>query len=124
MTDSVQFAGKSNKGRVMIDPETYVISCPDPDKIIGALDALMPQLQPDVCRRLRDVQREYYLAYGKAGLHERTNARTIAKVLAEFTGQEPNVIRSGEVGGMRFSLYRAPTPRDAGRDGAERGSDA
>jgi hypothetical protein len=40
----------------MIDSETHVISCEDPEKIVGALDVLMPQLRPDVRRRLLDVR--------------------------------------------------------------------
>jgi hypothetical protein len=101
----------------MIDPNTHIITCEDPQKVISVLNALSPQLPPDVRRRMHDMKRDYYLAYGMEGLHERTNGRTLAQVLAEYTGAEaPDVVRSGERDGLRFTLYEAPKARESGPD--------
>jgi hypothetical protein len=99
--------------RRMIDPNTHIITCEDPGKIISVLNALSPQLPPEARRRMHDMKRDYFLAYGMEGLHERTNGRTLAQVLSEYTGAEAaDLERTGEVGGTRFRLYSAPKPRE------------
>lgn len=94
----------------MLDPESAVISCPGPDQMEAACAAVIARLAPDVARQLRHVRNEYLIAYDWPGVFERLNGRTVAQVLAEF--REPAgspAVAEGDVDGVRFALYEAPT---------------
>jgi hypothetical protein len=92
----------------MANPETLIISCESPARIVGTMNAVMPQLAPDVRRRLNRIKLLYLQCYGEEGLYERANGRTVATILGEYVGADPTPITSGEVEGVRYELYDVP----------------
>ena len=92
----------------MVDPETIIISCDDPERIIGAMNAVMPQLAPDVRERFNHLIMRYWQLYGIEGIYKRANNRSVATILAEYDGDFPAPIASGQVGDVRYELYAPP----------------
>lgn len=89
----------------MIDPAQHVISCPGPGAVVGVMNALIPQLAPEIRRRLNEIKLSYLMRYNLIGLYERVNNKTIETVLAEYLGEpESDVIASGEKDGLRYEL--------------------
>jgi hypothetical protein len=71
------------------------------------------QLAPDVARQLKGIRNEYLIAYGWEGVFERFNGRTVAQVLAEYREPtHPPIVASGELGGLRYTLYAPPEEED------------
>ena len=86
------------------------ISCESPQRIVGAINVIMPHLAPDIGRRLNKIERNYSLRYGIEGLYQRVNNRTVAEILAEYSPTDDvTPIVSGEVDGLRYELYEPPT---------------
>ncbi len=101
----------------MLDPETAVISCANEQEIQDTLSNMVAQLSRDVARQLKGVRNEYLIAYGWEGVFERLNGRTVAQVLAEY--QEPShpaIVASGELGGLRYTLYAPPEEKGSQAD--------
>jgi hypothetical protein len=93
----------------MLDPESALISCADAQEIADACSNIVAQLAPDVARQLKGVRNEYLIAYGWEGVFERFNGRTVAQILAEYREPaHPPIGASGELGGLRYTLYAAP----------------
>lgn len=100
----------------MAEPHKLVISSPSPERIIGAINAVMPQLPPDVRKRFNKIKLSYLQRFGLAGVYERVNNRTVAAILAEFdTSDEAKLIASGEVDGVHYELFEAPGDRSDDR---------
>ncbi len=93
----------------MIDPTQHVIACAGPEAVVGAMNALMPQLAPEIQKRLNEIKLSYLMRYNLIGLYERVNNKTIETVLAEYLSEpETNVIASGEKDGLRYELLDLP----------------
>jgi hypothetical protein len=93
----------------MLPPESALISCPNAEEMAATCGNILAQLSPDVARQLRAVRNEYLIASGWEGVFERFNGRTVAQVLAEYQElPKPPIVASGEIGGMRYTLYEAP----------------
>jgi hypothetical protein len=92
----------------MKDTDTILISSDGPERIIGAMDAVMPQLAPDVRRRFNKIKLRYWQLYGVDGLHERVNNRTVSRILVEYDADEPKPIASGQLDDTRYELFEAP----------------
>ncbi|HEY4263354.1 MAG TPA: hypothetical protein VGM98_24540 [Schlesneria sp.] len=93
----------------MVEPEDIVISCDNPDRIMSAIDAVMPQLTVEVGRQLSLIKLVCWQRYGFTGLFERTNNRSVASILFEFASMDmPSPIESGELEGVKYELFDAP----------------
>jgi hypothetical protein len=93
----------------MLEPESALISCPNAQEMAATCSNILAQLSPDVARQLRGVRNEYLIAYGWEGVFERFNGRTVAQVIAEYEEPtHPPIVASGELGGVRYTLYEAP----------------
>src|SRR6516165_3262096 len=104
----------------MLDPESALISCANAQEIADACSNIVAQLAPDVARQLRGVRNEYLIAYGWEGVFERFNGRTVAQVIAEYQEPaHPPIIASGELGGMRYTLYAPEDEGEADEEGRE-----
>jgi hypothetical protein len=90
----------------MLDPNDAILSCADSERMVGAIDRVMPLLAADVRRRLNFIKLHYVMAYGQRGLYDRVNGRTVTEVLAEYREPAgPEVIAERERDGVRFTLY-------------------
>jgi hypothetical protein len=98
----------------MDDPGSVVISGSDPREYLSACNRIVPGLPPELRRRFVSIRSAYLGAYGIEGLYERLNGRTVSQVLEECEQPElPPVIASGEVDGVRYTLFESPkTPED------------
>lgn len=95
----------------MADPTTRLISCRSAAEIVRAMDAAMPRLPAALRDQFDRVTVSYLQRYGKEGLYERVNNRTVAAILAEFdNGDELRMIDSGEVDGIPYELLESPDP--------------
>lgn len=93
----------------MPGPEDVFISCANPDRIMGTIDAVMPQLTVEVRRRLNMIKLVCWQRYGFDGLFERTNNRSVATILSEFASMDmPSPIASGELDGLKYELFDVP----------------
>lgn len=89
------------------------ISCSDPNRIVGELDRLMPQLSRDVCRTLNSIKIQLLAHVGKEGLHQRVNNRTVEEVIAEFGSTNSlTIIEEGELDGTKYKLYGPAIEQD------------
>ena len=83
-----------------------VVSCDEPDDIIGAINLMMPSIEPELRRTFNLVKLTLFQQYGMAGLHERTNGRRVSEILeAEREAGERDPLESGEGEGISFKLY-------------------
>jgi hypothetical protein len=78
-------------------------------------NAAISTMPKDVQQRLREVFKNYLAAYGLDGVFERMKGRTAAEIIAEYAPADVNPIVSGEIDGVRYSLYDRPSQHD--RDG-------
>jgi hypothetical protein len=102
----------------MLDPESAVISCANAQEIQATCSKILDQLARNVARQLRGVRNEYLIAYGWEGVFERFNGRTVAQVIAEYQEPaHPPIIASGELGGMRYTLYAPEDEGEADEEG-------
>lgn len=97
----------------MSEPENLIICSATSDRIMGAINALMPQLAVDVREQLDMIKLLYWQRYGFEGLFDRTNNRSVATILAEFNWADlPSPIASGELDGVKYELFDAPAVDD------------
>jgi len=81
------------------------------------MNAVMPQLTPEVAKRLNMIKLRYLQFYGEEGLYERVNNRTVSRILAEYSGDDPTPIASGQIDDIRYELFEAP---EAGKETGEK----
>jgi len=48
----------------MVDPATAIVLGDNPEQAIGEMDAMMPQLAPDVRKQLNRIKMMYWQRYG------------------------------------------------------------
>jgi hypothetical protein len=107
----------------MLDPQSALISAANVQDIAAACRNVLARLAPDVAQQLKGVRNKYLIAYGWEGVFERFNGRTVAQVLAEFQEPaHPPIVASGELDGMRYTLY-APPEEGGPADKGDRESD-
>lgn len=97
----------------MLEPESAVISCSSWREIVTAYNQIIKELEPEVRQQLGSVMENYLLAFDLEGVYERLNGRTVAQVLAEYReAAAPPLICSGELDGLRYTLYDARPSED------------
>ena len=95
----------------MFDPESIVLSCSEPLEIVSVVNKLTRTLPSEMRKRFVKIFTTYLARYKEEGAHERMNGRTVSQIFAEFQPPEDlKVIATGEVEGMRYTLYDAPPP--------------
>jgi hypothetical protein len=101
----------------MSDHVTLVVSCSNPERIMGATNALMPHLPVEIRDQLDWIKLRYWQLYGFDGLFERTNNRSVAAILAEYDSlADPLPIASGQVDGVSYKLFAAPVREPESRN--------
>jgi hypothetical protein len=92
----------------MRDPMTFLIRSENADSIIGAMDAMMPEIPTEFRRQFATIKMRYWRLYGMQGLFDRVNNKTVQQVLEEFEGTSPKPIASGKIGEISYELFDAP----------------
>ena len=92
----------------MSDQEIRV-TCEDPQRIIGAINKIMPEVtrrySRQFARQLNEIKLDYLQSYDLQGLYERTNNRTVEQIMAEYQPcDRTQTVASGEVDGVQFRL--------------------
>ena len=86
-----------------------LVSCGDPEHIVGALNSLIPSVSPELRRQFNLVKVTLLQRFGTVGLHARTNGRRVSEILeTEWEDCNPEPIDSGEIEGVRYKLYESP----------------
>ena len=89
--------------------DEVTIHCKDPDSIVAAINDVMPKLPKDVRRALNRAKLRVLQRFGKQGLYERFNDRTVASLLEEFESESRFApIDRGEMREVRYELYERP----------------
>jgi hypothetical protein len=113
-----EFSALKVESNVMADHDDIVLSCAKWQEIPGAWNRLKSVLPPDIKKRMSEIMLNYFANFGPEGLFERMNNRTIAQIIDEFQPGQARPVASGEVGDVRWNLYRKPTSgqgEDAGK---------
>jgi len=94
----------------MRDPSSIMISCSTLSEFVGTRNAVNMELPPEMRKPFAKIFTNYIARFGIEGAFERMNHRTVAQIFAEFEPGEPKVVASGELDGLRYTLYEAPNP--------------
>jgi hypothetical protein len=89
---------------------TMVVRGTDLQELFRSLTKAIQSLPPDLGRRLHEIRKAYFAASGFEGCHQRMNNRTVAQIFSEYQPVDIEPIASGEVEGVRYTLY-PPTER-------------
>ena len=92
----------------MDDAESVIISCSACDEIVGAVNRAKLALPLELRKKLARIFSNYVAAYDVAGAYERMNNRSVEQIFSEFHEAKLNLIDSGELGGLRYSLFDSP----------------
>ncbi len=88
------------------DPRELIVVYEDAERIIGAINALMPQLPVHLRQQLNSIKLGILQTEGLVGVHSRLNDRTVGDIIAsESALGDP--IETGERDGIKFSLYES-----------------
>ncbi|WDI42617.1 hypothetical protein [Bremerella sp. P1] len=96
------------------DPlELLIVECDDPEKIIRAVNNLMPKMPSDLRVPISVLMLDIVGMHGKQGLYDRFNNRSIASLISEYRDQfDIRPIVEGERDGVKFQLFEDPNKRD------------
>jgi hypothetical protein len=90
------------------DPNSLIVECDDSERIVAAINALMPRLPVQTRRQLTSVKLGILETEGKTGLHSRLNGRTVGDIIASETPRGlGDPIETGELDGLKYSLYES-----------------
>ncbi len=88
---------------------TDVISCTSVRDIVSERNRVIRLLSPVDQQRLSRIFTAYLNSYGIEGVFQRMNGRSVSTIFNEFSeSDEPQPIESGELNGIRYSLYETP----------------
>jgi hypothetical protein len=102
----------------MTDFEGLVISGADYQEFSKALSSTCRALPREVAKRLCAIKDQCTAKYGFDGIYSRLNNRSVSQIFAEYQSEDIKPIVSGEIEGMRYRLYDAPSPEAPDRDNA------
>jgi len=105
----------------MNDLNVLQVSCSKPEEIVQAVNEVTRNLPSDIGRRLARILAYYFSKYRLVGAYERMNKKTVSQIFNEFHAASLDVVSSGEVDGIRFRLYEAPSPREGNGTAEESG---
>src|SRR4051794_33378227 len=89
----------------MTNPDTVKFCCSGEDNFVLYTHAFSEQLPGDFRYRFRAVVIDYVIAYGTQGAYDRLNGRTLSQIFAEYKTEERKTVATGEVDGVRYTLY-------------------
>jgi hypothetical protein len=84
-----------------------------------SLNAASKSLPPPMRKRFLSVFSAYFGSYGLEGAYQRMNERTIGQILSEFQEPEAKIVASGELDGMKYTLYDTPHRDDSAPDASD-----
>ena len=87
-----------------------MVDCNNPDTIIRVVNALMPQLDVSIRKRLNRIKLGVLQSEGVAGAYKRFNGRTVTDILSTESSYEIGPpIETGELDGVKYTLYDPDT---------------
>jgi hypothetical protein len=94
----------------MIDDKA-IVKCDNAARIVGTINALMPQLPPKLRSELNEIKIIYLQYFGVEGLFNRMNNKSIASIILDFSESKIpplNVVTSGEMDGITYTVFDSP----------------
>jgi hypothetical protein len=101
----------------MIDFGMLVVSGTNYEQFSRSFGIICRKLPREDAKRLCAIKDSYSAIYGFEGAHERMNNRSVLQIFAEYQPTDVKPIESGEVDGMRYRLYEAPSPPTTNGEG-------
>jgi hypothetical protein len=95
----------------MTDLQKILFSCPSFDQFSKVLNNVRKALPPEIGEQLIEIVKNYAVRYGLQGTYERLNDRSISQILVQYQSEDVKPIASGEIAGIRYCLYDAPSPK-------------
>ncbi|WP_425617884.1 hypothetical protein NA78x_001574 [Anatilimnocola sp. NA78] len=93
----------------MEDCGDIVVSCENQDRVIGAVNRILPRLPKDLRGKLNGIKLSMLQHVGKEGIFVCFNGKSVSAIIAEYEQVfQPEQSTAGEIDGMRFQLYEAP----------------
>jgi hypothetical protein len=89
-------------------PETLRFHCSGLDDFIVTTHEFSATLPEDFRYRFRDIVKAYVINFGTEEAYERLNDRTLSQIFAEYHPEEREIVASGEIDGVRYTVYEAP----------------
>lgn len=106
----------------MEDFGRQIISCGKPEELFSAAGEVMKHCPQEVRSKFLRIWGHYLHYFGLNGVFERLNNRSVEAIVADFeNAAKPPVIASGEMDGIRYTLYDAPP---IGQYGGKRATEA
>jgi hypothetical protein len=102
----------------MADLQKVVFSCPTFSQFVKLTNEIRRALPPEIGMRLVEIVKNYSIKYGLQGAYERMKDRPISQILAEYQAEEAKPIASGEIEGIRYHLYEAPSSQGPDEENA------
>jgi hypothetical protein len=93
----------------MAEYENIVLSCARWEELPSTYNKINGLLPRDIRTRMTEIMVNYMASYGSQGLFERVNNRTIAQIITEYQPGPTKCITSGEVGDVRYTVYKKPS---------------
>lgn len=93
----------------MDDFSAILVSCDNQDRIIGAVDKVLPRLPKELRDKLTEIKGSMIQHIGEEGMFVCLNGKTVASIIKEY-GEvfKLQLVTSGEIDGVRFQLAEAP----------------
>lgn len=91
----------------MPDDSFLTIRCANAEEILSCINGIMPSVPKEVRKPFNRIKLGLLSDYGKQGLYERTNNRSVEVILEEYaaTYSNPdNVIAQGQIEGVKYTL--------------------
>ena len=94
--------------------ESIFVVCEDPELIFRAVNAVFPKLPRHLRLTFDRLTIALFHQYGKAGLFERINNKSVASIFAEYGENFDNrPLAEGERGGVKYKLFESPDAADS-----------
>jgi hypothetical protein len=95
----------------MLDYHNLILSCAELSEFSHAYSTVCRALPREIALKVKAVVIQQFGMYGTEEAFQRMKNKTVAELLALSPG-EPKPVASGEVNGVRYILFDAPSQSD------------
>jgi hypothetical protein len=105
----------------MTNINTLKFSCSSPSQLIEYSHEIVTALPDGPRQRFREILVDYRTKYTVADVFNRLNNRTIYEIFREYEASTDarDVVESGELDGVHYTLYEAPGESESSCSGDE-----
>jgi len=93
----------------MSELDSIVVACREADGIVRAINDVNQALPSELRRKFGDIVSDYLARFGLEGAAEKMMNRSVAQIFAEYQSGDVKALASGEIDGVKYSVYGPPT---------------